>query len=528
MKTILKLSFLFLFIHNTIAQVNNDLLFKVLDKETNEPVAYATVMVKEINRGTHADTDGFFEIPIEYSQNYSITISSIGYISKEILLSSIKDRSLITIIYLNPANTVLEEIVVKSKRKKNKENILAYTIVKKAIEKIPENYPTKPFSYVGYYRDYQQPLNDDYKNFINSKNDIDYVNLHEGIIEVFDNGFGTNQLTDNNNQTVLYSFKTNTDFKVDTTLTIPYDNTFSKFSNYFKITPLGGNELNLLNLTNAVRNYNKMSFSFANVFQKDFLENHEFRKKSLKYFDDELLYEIDFKTKKQSKRVDYFANGKIYINKKSYAIHKLTYNLYFGNTNNLQYSVTSEFQKKEDKMYLNYITFNNFFMAKSSDFFKVSKVTLDVNSFSFKIELNKEIDEKYFNSLQRKINIIYKDKFLKISNVKILNNKTLKVFLDTSQTTILREKDEADFGSRFEIELKNIKDINGYKINKTVDLKFNQYRELFVQEIFTDKKITNEKEFVNKSLPLSESKISPSSFKEAYWMNTPLKKTKKN
>ena len=56
------------------------------------------------------------------------------------------------------------------------------------------------------------------------KNEHAYINLNEGVIQVFDAGFGTNRLTDELNQTVLYEFQSNKNFPVDTLLTIPYDN----------------------------------------------------------------------------------------------------------------------------------------------------------------------------------------------------------------------------------------------------------------------------------------------------------------
>ena len=52
-----------------------------------------------------------------------------------------------------------------------------------------------------------------------------------------------------------------------------------------------------------------------------------------------------------------------------------------------------------------------------------------------------------------------------------------------------------------------IKDFNGYEINKRPSIKLNQYRELFVQEIFTKRGLPIDKNFVDKSLPLSKSLI---------------------
>lgn len=113
-------------------------------------------MLKKINRGTHADTNGNFEIPIKYKEKGIIKISSIGYRTKEIQLANLKENKT-NIIYISASNNYLNEVVIKTSKKKEKK-ILGIQIVKKAIVNILENHPTKSHSYIGYYRDYQQPV----------------------------------------------------------------------------------------------------------------------------------------------------------------------------------------------------------------------------------------------------------------------------------------------------------------------------------------------------------------------------------
>ena len=55
----------------------------------------------------------------------------------------------------------------------------------------------------------------------------------------------------------------------------------------------------------------------------------------------------------------------------------------------------------------------------------------------------------------------------------------------------------------------------------------NQYREFFVQEVFERKDLPNQKTFINKNLPLSKSVITPLKIEYNYWINSPLKTTKK-
>ena len=211
----------------------------VLDITTKKPVVYATVMLKKINRGTHADLNGNFEIPLRYKKTGIIRISSIGYKTKEIKLSTLKRKST-NIIYVSPSNTYLNEVVVKTSKKKKRQP-LAKQIVRKAIENILENYPTEAHSYIGYYRDYQQPVGDSYQKTIKSEEQIKYLNVNEAILESFDDGFDSDKLKSKKNQTLLYKYRTNKSFVQDSTLTIPYDNKSKKYSESVYITPLGGN-----------------------------------------------------------------------------------------------------------------------------------------------------------------------------------------------------------------------------------------------------------------------------------------------
>lgn len=524
MKKIVIFILLILSVTVGFSQSSKSFICKVIDSKTKEPVPFATVMLTELNRGTHADIDGFFEIPNIYEKDYSLTISSIGYVTSTVKISTLKSNET-NIIYLSFADTLLDEVVIKARKKKRK-RLLAYGIVRRAIDNIPRNHPRQPFSFIGYYRDYQQPVDDSYAKFLNTNDTIEYLNLHEGIIEVFDAGFGTNQLTDKKNQTAIYSFKTNTNFRVDSTITIPYDNSERKFANTFRITPLGGNELNLLNLVNAIRNYDKMSFSFVNVFRDGFPEYHKFRVTSTQYVNGKPIYEISFETKKA--RNDYFANGKIYIQEDNYAIHKFTYNLYFRSRNNLKYTITSEFKEKNKLMFLNYITFNNFFIARSPDFFQVKKITLDLKSLTYKLELNKDLNEEDRKYLNRKIKVYFDNKRIGVERVKVLRNKILLVKLKASDAFILYKAKNEDISNKSSFKFSNIKDINGYKLNRPVELKFNQYRELYVQEVFPFKKLPSNKIFIDKFQPLSKAKIDSTKFENEYWINSPLKNSKKN
>ena len=508
--------------------VSNKLSCKVVNATSKKPVVYATVMLKRINRGTHADFNGKFEIPIKYQQNDIIRISSIGFQTKEIKLSTLKP-DIVNLIYLNKANNKLDEIVIKTSKKKKK--LFAKQIVRKAIANIFENYPIEKHSYMGYYRDYQQPTDNSYQKSIKSKEPIEYLNVNEAIIESFDAGFKTDKLKNKQNQALLYNYKANKKFIQDSTLTIPYDNKRKKYSESVYISPLGGNELNILDLTNAIRNHDKMSFSFTNVFQKDFIKNHFFKTKEIVYLDDIPLYKIYFFSLKNRTSYEYSAYGHIYISKNDFAIHKLNYNLYYRQKKNPQYSVTVEYTPKKDKMYLNYISFNNFFEATSGNYFKIDKTLFNAKYNTFKIFFNRELNVNTLEPYSRNFKIYYKGKKLKITNISIYNNNKRIVIVSIDKLSIQKinfdnETNNSNYGSYFTFDITKVKDINGFEIDKRSSIKMNQYREFFVQEIFKNKRPPIQKNFIDKSLPLSKSIIYDLNIENNYWINTPLKSKK--
>ena len=504
---------------------------KIIDITTKKPIVYATIVLKKNHRGTHADSNGLFEIPIGYKETGVIRISSIGYKTKEVRLANLKNNDL-NIIYISVANNVLKEVVIKTSRKK-KRKLLAREIVKNAIDQILENYPTEAHSYAGYYRDYQQPVGDSYQKITKSTTPIKYLNVHEAIIESFDDGFDSDKLNGKKNQSLLYKYKTNKDFKQDSTLTIPYDNKNKKYSETVYITPLGGNELNILNLTNSIRNYDKMSFSYTNIFQKDFLQNHTFKVKKIIYSDKTPLYEISFFSISEKTSNEFYANGSIYISKQDFAIHKFNYNLFYQFKEEPQYTVTIEYRQKKDKMYLNYITFNNYFEARNGNYFKIDKTIFNSKKNAFKISFNRQIDLSSLEPFRRNFKIYYKNEKLKIIDVNPFDtdSRTVTAYIDKKSIAKIdfeKEKDNPNYRSYFTFEVANIKDFNGYKVNERKSIKMNQYREFFVQEVFDNKTLPIEQNFIDKRLPLSESKITPLELENDYWMNTPLKVKKGN
>lgn len=517
----------------SFAQKSNELLCKVLDFETKDPVSFATVRFDGVQNGVIADEDGEFRLPLDYKYSIrTIIVSSIGFETQNISVGILKEN-IINTIYLKPKVEALSAVVVTGKVNSdtNIKNLSAKTIIKNAIGRIPTNYPNSPHSYISYYRDYQ---------LINNN----YYNLNEAILESFDAGFNTNKYAFKDNVTALYSYNLNKEFYQDTLL---MNSVYGKSktisgNNTAKLGTDIQNELEILNIHNPIRNFNKSSFSFIYVFRDDFVNNHLFKLLSVKYIEDVPLYEIQFVTR-EDPNMRYMGAGKIYISKSKYAIHRLEYSVFinknfrstrsqdnpFGNLTkkpkNTLFEVTVEYKSVGDKMFLNYMTFNNFFVIKEPNPFKVEDFDFNPNDKCFYITFNKPVDKE---TIKRKSNfkLRYQDKKLIVTDILLSDEKTVKI--EVVDWSAGHSKDvNTVVSTDFSYKLKKIKDTYGTLINKESRLIGYQFRELFTQEVFESKTLKDNLIYVNKTLPLSATRVNSSNLNiDKYWVNSPLKKTK--
>nr|WP_321223240.1 carboxypeptidase-like regulatory domain-containing protein [uncultured Psychroserpens sp.] len=491
-----------------VSQNTKELLCKIIDAKTSEPVVFASIAVKNRNVGVISDDDGSFRLPVSYTTNNAvIIISCIGFETIEIEVNTLKNNQL-NVIKLKPKIESLEAITITAIKNNY---IPARDIVQKALVNIPLNYPNNPHSYIGYYREYQ---------VLNKR----YFNLNEGIMEQFDAGFNTNKIFYKDNQAALYSFKENKEFPQDPALAQAYDNKNQKFIEQATISGFGGNELCVLNLHNVIRNNDKKSFSFIDVFKEDFIYNHVFRLTDKTYLNDEPIYVIKFYALEEVAGTKNRAEGIIYISYDNFAIHKLEYNGYYIKDSKPFYSLTVEYKPKGDKMYLNYVSFYNTFKAKSGDSFKIIDTKFDSTENAFFISFSNEIDVKTIGK-KRRFKFEYNQDRLNIDNVELISKKQIKVTLDEDLSPT--EIDDFKTLNGIEYKIKNVADLAGRQLNELSFIDADQFREYFVQEVFKDKSLPDNLIFVNKIMSLKKSKINTKAIDiDKYWVNSPLKSTK--
>jgi hypothetical protein len=482
---------------------------KVINSATQEPVPFATIQLKNHQLGVYANADGDFRIVrTSEFQSDSVIITCIGFKRYSLGYTDL-NLNLLNKISLAPVIYGLSEITVLASGRK----LGSLAIIGRAIRNIKNNYPGGPFNYVAYFRDYQ-------------KRDGKYLNLNEAIIQALDNGFESNSIT---NKYRLLDFRKNMDFPRMNISPYYQPDVNAGFNNLDKIIPWatlgdqGGNELLILMVHDAIRNFNTGSFSFINILSEDFIYNHNFSPPVSVYNNNLMLFKIIFNGKSKVVGDSLLVSGAIYIQPKYYSIHKLEYSCSYktrGKPLKEMFNVDIEYGHEnsvDSLMCLKYVSFNNIFDVVNKDdstCFKVLRASLDTTHYinpTLVVNFNNKIDPI---TASRKDNyeIMFGKKTLKIKSIQV-NGKTL----------FIRIKDE-DFKKNKEtcrISIHNIKDADGNILDKLKSIELYQYREMFVQEYNKNLPLTDSC-FV-KYLPLEQNCISKYSGNYNYWMNTPEK-----
>jgi hypothetical protein len=116
----------------------------ITDSKSMEPIGFASISLKNEAIGTICNALGAFVFHIPNEKiNDTLLVSSMGYQSYAVSVKSIANKELN--IELTPKVYTLLEAKVKP--------LDPLEIIKKAIAKIPENYPTEPNNMDGFYRE---------------------------------------------------------------------------------------------------------------------------------------------------------------------------------------------------------------------------------------------------------------------------------------------------------------------------------------------------------------------------------------
>ncbi|HAH25644.1 MAG TPA: hypothetical protein DCL77_18120, partial [Prolixibacteraceae bacterium] len=374
------LSFILL-LFNPTADAQNDITFKgrVLDSATNQPIPFATIEVPKSGTGVVTNEHGEFNYHIPQSfENERVQISCLGYKKIQFNVAELK-QGVLNNYKLEPEVQQLPEIEIKGMK-----GTPAVEIVNKAIRNIGKNYPKSKTLLYGYYRDY-----------ISAGKKDKYKNLTEAALILEDKGFNRNDF--HRTRVKLEQLRYNPHIAIDSALNGGYDgkNKYVPFANIE-----GKNELSLLRLHDPIRNHSIRTFSYVNVFDWEFVHNHQFTYESITEVDSSAIYCINFETHRMnifSPSVQYWVNGQIYIQSQSYAILKFTYTVYCTQPsyNGRFFDLKLEYKNFKGKYYLNYLSLMNYFEYKDKT---------SVNNIS-------EAPKSYYQYRELFINKIVKEPF---------------------------------------------------------------------------------------------------------------------
>lgn len=266
-------------VNKKIAQVKagKSIILKgqIIDKDTDTPVPFATLILEKEKIYRVADENGFFKLPIKKSllKSAYVTISSMGFETRSILLNDLNDTT-----FLTPKFEALNEVVITS-------YLSPKTVLKKAIENKKANHPVKTFNF---YR---------YSKILNSYNDTTEIDL-ELITKDYDRGYLSPYIITKRVEQIKWNKNIN-----------PKKYKYS--SQFFK--------------------YRENAIRYANILHKRKYKKFDLQFIKSKKQKDEGLYIIAFKTDRNkwnytNRGYPTKYSGRVYIDKSNFAIVKVVEN----------------------------------------------------------------------------------------------------------------------------------------------------------------------------------------------------------
>lgn len=241
---------------------------KVIDKTDKQPIPYAyiRIMGKSIGTITNDDGDFVFKYPVSDDPDI-VAISCVGYKTLTVPIPDFTDQHTWE---LPTESILLKEVLVRS--------VDPRSIIKKAIDAIPENYRTSPVMQTGFYRETLQK---------NGK----YIVLSEAVVNIFKSAY--NKPFQNDQVKVFKGRKTVDREAYDTVL--------------YKVQ---GGLYNSL-LLDIVKNR-------ANFMDENSFPDYEFHMGLMQKINDALAYTIEFDQKEGVE--DALFKGKLYVDVNTLAI----------------------------------------------------------------------------------------------------------------------------------------------------------------------------------------------------------------
>jgi len=311
----------------------------LIDSETEEPLVFATIGIKDENVSTVSNSLGKFDfhIPQRFRDGIMV-ISMMGYDNREVPVRQLINKD--TILFkLNKATKYLEEVVIT-------DSLSGPDIIRIAVLRIKQNFPAEPFLLDGFYRDVKK---------LGGK----YFSLLEAAVKIYDQDYDPPKNKDRLRERVGL---------MEVRKSVGYDN---KWVRYFE----QNNLLESLLLENDVRYHN-----FPDM-ENEFYEN--FKRIKITYYNEHRVFVVERNTPNRFTRM--------YVDTDSYAIIRIEQEELFPNaavrkkkrmvSKHISEKKIVDFKEYRGKMYLNYMTMES----------KIQWLHEKRESQSFETEIHQEL-----------------------------------------------------------------------------------------------------------------------------------------
>jgi CarboxypepD_reg-like domain/TonB-dependent Receptor Plug Domain len=115
----------------------------VRDSVTSEVLPFSNIYIKEIDKGASTDSHGFFLIPsIPAQKKYKVTISFVGYVTKNMVVNVAENKITNISIYLKPTVLEMSSIVVSGTKETKQTNISSKKISLNELGNLPKGVET--------------------------------------------------------------------------------------------------------------------------------------------------------------------------------------------------------------------------------------------------------------------------------------------------------------------------------------------------------------------------------------------------
>jgi hypothetical protein len=247
----------------------------ILDSKTRNELIFASITISGTSISTISNSEGKFSIKIpNEKQHLSLIISFLGYKNKVVPIGDLKPEK--NMLYLEPSDTILEEVVVKMTDAKQ--------IFLGVLKNRSQNYGDSPIQMTGFYRE-------------TIRKRRTYVSLSESILSIQKQAFSSD-LQDEIN---LFKGRKNADYtKLDTV--------------NFKLQggPYSALYIDLIKYPRF-------------IFSEDAFDIYDFNIEDITQIDDNQVLVLAFKQKPSIESPLYY--GKMFIDVKSLAIVSATFQL---------------------------------------------------------------------------------------------------------------------------------------------------------------------------------------------------------